>query len=167
MANKLMTKKIITNKVDSSAQVGEQLTIFFDGMCPMCIAEMQHLKQQDSDNEIVLIDIHETADLALYPQIQFAAAMSVLHGIYEGKILKGLSVTHRAWTIVGKGLWVAPLEWPVIKPLSHQVYLLVAKYRHPISSFLSKVFGWKVSSCESDVCYRSESGEKVRNNHWR
>ena len=151
----------------SSTQVGKKLTIFFDGKCPMCIAEMQHLRQRDSNNEIHLVDIHEKADMALYPQIQFDAAMSVLHGIYDGITLQGLSVTHRAWTIVGKGFWVAPLEWQVIKPISHQIYLLVAKYRPPISSFLSKVFGLNGSSCQSVVCYRSESGEKVRNNHWR
>ncbi len=79
--------------------------------------------------------------------------MKILHGTYQGQTLLGLQVTHRAWTIVGKGFWVAPLNWPIIKTLSHYVYLGVAKYRHPISNVISKLFHLNANTCKTGVCY--------------
>ena len=79
------SKQTSEKQVQSLARVAKKLIICFDGKCPMCIAEMQHLKQRDSRNEIHLVDIHEKANMAIYPQIQFDAAMGVLHGIYDGK----------------------------------------------------------------------------------
>ncbi len=129
------------------------LTIFYDSHCPLCSAEMTHLMQHDNENKIALVDLHDPQLLSQYPQINFDKAMRVLHGEYQGNTLLGLEVTHRAWTLVGKGLWVAPLNWPIIKPVSHLFYLMVAKYRHPISSFLAKVFGLKAKNCDSGACY--------------
>ncbi|MCG6202055.1 thiol-disulfide oxidoreductase DCC family protein [Psychromonas antarctica] len=129
------------------------LTIFYDGQCPMCSTEMRHLKQHDKNNLITLEDIHQDDFAALYPDINFTDAMKILHGNYQGKLLLGLAVTHRAWTLVGKGFWVAPLNWPGIKTLSHWGYLGLAKYRQPISTCLSKLPGVKVGNCTSGTCY--------------
>jgi predicted DCC family thiol-disulfide oxidoreductase YuxK len=88
--------------------------------------------------------------------------MKILHGHYQGQLLLGLEVTHRAWTLVGKGFWVAPLNWPVIKTLSHLVYLILAKYRHQISAFLAKVFGIKKTHCSSGTCYDNSTNTDNR-----
>ncbi|MBU2979335.1 DUF393 domain-containing protein [Alteromonas sp. C1M14] len=128
------------------------LSIFYDGNCPLCAAEMNHLKKSDTNNVITLVDINQPDFEALYPDVKFQDAMKILHGHYNGQVLLGLEVTHRAWTLVGKGFWVAPLNWPVIKTISHWVYLLLAKYRHPISSFLAKVFNMKTADCPSGSC---------------
>ncbi|MBA6351512.1 thiol-disulfide oxidoreductase DCC family protein [Colwellia sp. BRX9-1] len=139
------------------------LTIFYDGNCPMCATEMIHLKRHDQDNIIFLVDIHQENFSSLYPAIDFSAAMKILHATYNGKILLGLEVTHRAWTLVGKGFWVAPLNWPVFKTLSHWVYLGMAKYRHQISALLAKVFGIKTANCNSGTCY----DKSTNTDHWR
>ena len=139
------------------------LTIFYDGNCPLCATEMNHLKEHDKKNTIFLVDIHQDGFESLYPNIDFSAAMKILHATYNGKLLLGLEVTHRAWTIVGKGFWVAPLNWPVIKTLSHWVYLGLAKYRHQISSFFAKVFGIKTTNCISGTCY----DKSTNTDHWR
>ena len=95
------------------------LTIFYDGNCPMCATEMAHLKKHDTDNRISLVDIHQDDFSARYPSVCFDDAMKILHGHYKSQLLLGLEVTHRAWTLVGKGFWVAPLNWPIIKTISH------------------------------------------------
>ena len=97
------------------------LTIFYDGNCPLCATEMAHLKKHDQNNVISLVDIHQNDFAAIYPSVSFDAAMKILHGHYNGQLLLGLAVTHRAWTLVGKGFWVAPLNWPVFKTISHWV----------------------------------------------
>lgn len=128
------------------------LTIYYDGNCPMCVKEMDHLKNNDPKNLISLVDIHQKDFEMLYPNITFIDAMRILHGHYNGQLLLGLEVTHRAWTLVGKGFWVAPLNWPLFKTLSHWVYLLLAKYRHPISALIAKIFGIKTANCISGTC---------------
>lgn len=139
------------------------LRIFYDGHCPMCNAEMLHLKKFDKNNHIHLVDIHIEAFEKYYPAIKFNNAMQILHGTYNGQLLLGLAVTHRAWTLVGKGFWVAPLNWPIIKTVSHWVYLGLAKYRHQISAFLAKIFGMKQPQCKSGACYDNST----KNNNWR
>lgn len=129
------------------------LTIFYDGDCPLCLTEMAHLKQHDSNNKICLVDIH-SADFAKgYPSIRFENAMKILHGYYNEQLLLGLEVTHRAWTLVGKGFWVAPLNWPMIKTLCHWIYLGLAKYRHQISALLAKIFNLDTTQCITGTCY--------------
>jgi predicted DCC family thiol-disulfide oxidoreductase YuxK len=85
------------------------LTIFYDGNCPMCTTEMVHLKNYDKNNLISLVNIHQKDFEARYPSIKFLDAMKILHGHYNGQLLLGLEVTHRAWTIVGKGFWLCVL----------------------------------------------------------
>ena len=139
------------------------LTIFYDGNCPMCATEMNHLKKNDHDNTIFLVDIHQDGFESLYPAIDFSDAMKILHATYNGQILLGLEVTHRAWTLVGKGFWVAPLNWPVLKTVSHWIYLGLAKYRHQISALLAKIFGIKTTNCTSGTCY----DKSTNTDHWR
>ncbi|MGH1370733.1 MAG: thiol-disulfide oxidoreductase DCC family protein [Cellvibrionaceae bacterium] len=131
---------------------GKVLTIFYDGLCPMCSLEMNKLKQHDLNNLITLIDIHQEIFRLDYPHIGFDKAMQILHGQYDGKILLGLDVTHRAWTLVGKGFWVAPLAFPLVRQLAHLFYLLVARHRHRISRFLHQRLGIGRASCSRDVC---------------
>ena len=128
------------------------LEIFYDSKCPLCASEMKHLKEKDHNNFIRLVDLHSSDLRKLYPNINFDKAMKILHGYYNGQLLLGLQVTHRAWTIVGKGFWVAPLNWPVLKQLSHVIYLGVAKNRQQISNTLSKLLNLKVVQCNSGVC---------------
>lgn len=138
------------------------LTIYYDSHCPMCAAEMRHLKRFDKKGVINLIDLHQLANEKDHTDIHFDEAMKILHGKYQGNVLKGLEVTHRAWTLVGFGVWVAPLNWPVIKPLSHFVYVWVAKHRHTVSSYLAKWLNLE-SPCKKGVCY----AKKQSSDHWR
>jgi len=138
------------------------LTIFYDGNCPLCTTEMSHLKKYDQEDIIELVDIHQDNFETLYPSINFADAMKILHGTYNDKTLLGLEVTHRAWTLVGKGFWVAPLNWPLLKTVSHWVYLGLAKYRHQISAFIAKIFGIKSPHCISGTCYDNSTNTHNR-----
>jgi predicted DCC family thiol-disulfide oxidoreductase YuxK len=129
------------------------LTIFYDGQCPMCEMEIKHLKIHDTNNLIHAVDIHQHNFKHLYPKIDFIEAMKILHGTYEGELLLGLEVTYRAWTLVGKGSWVAPLNWPGIKTITHWIYLIIAKHRHKISPLLAILLGIEVNHCKSGTCY--------------
>lgn len=114
-----------------------ELIIFYDGTCPLCATEMRHLHQCDREGVICFENIYADDFAQRYPAINREKADRILHAQRRnGEILLGLDVTYHAWALVGKRRWVAPLRWPVIKPLADALYLFFARYRHPISRLL-------------------------------
>jgi predicted DCC family thiol-disulfide oxidoreductase YuxK len=111
-----------------------ELTIFYDGGCPLCMKEMRHLHKADIKNTIQFVDINAHDFESNYPTINKEEANRILHGwLADGSLLLGLDVTYKAWSLVGKGGWIAVLRWPLIKPLADLGYRFFAKYRNSIS----------------------------------
>lgn len=46
-----------------------ELTIFFDGGCPLCVAEIGHLERLDSANKIAFEDIYAPSLSERFPQV--------------------------------------------------------------------------------------------------
>lgn len=114
------------------------LTIFYDGYCPLCTAEMDTLRSLDTHKKLQLEDIHASSFQERFPHIDPVAADKLLHGQLEnGQIIKGLDVTCLAWKLVGKHKWMQTLRWPVIRVFADWGYHFFARYRHQISSFVT------------------------------
>jgi len=47
----------MTESLSSEPSIPE-LTIFYDGGCPLCVSEMRHLNRRDLEQKIALQDIH-------------------------------------------------------------------------------------------------------------
>ena len=122
-----------------------ELTIFYDGGCPLCLAEMKHLLKLDKHNKLELVDINQQGFEAMYPNINRTKAEQILHAqLADGSILLGLDVTHKAWSLVGKGQWTAILRWPIVRVITDFFYLQFARHRH----FLSRAITGQ-ERCES------------------
>lgn len=127
------------------------LTIFYDGFCPLCVAEMNTLRSLDSQQNLRLEDIHGDGFTNKYPHIDPIEADKVLHGqLDNGQIIKGLDVTCLAWKLVGKHKWMQVLRWPLIRFFADKTYLFFARYRHQISSFVSGKP--RCEPCKKDRC---------------
>ena len=114
-----------------------QLIVFFDGTCPLCVKEMQSLKHHDKSLAIKLIDIFST-EFEAFPNIDPKEASERLHAYdTEGKLLLGLDVTHRAWSLVGKPYLYGFTRWPLFKPICDWAYLKFARNRYQISGWLT------------------------------
>ena len=114
-----------------------KLIIFYDASCPLCVAEMRQLKLYDVDNRIVLANLHDEDFSQRYPHIDPVHAYRILHGqLGDGTLLKGLDVTCRAWSLVGRHKWLNVLRWPVIRFFADAIYLFFARYRNRISRLL-------------------------------
>ncbi|MDE0841605.1 MAG: DUF393 domain-containing protein [Porticoccaceae bacterium] len=124
-----------------------ELTIFFDGSCPLCATEMTHLRRCDLTGAIAFEDIYADDFSHRFPDIDRQNADRILHGqLASGELVFGLDVTYRAWSLVGKRHWVAVLRWPLVRPVADAVYLFFARHRQRISRLL---MGSKRSaSCE-------------------
>ena len=116
----------------------QELTIFYDGACPLCLKEMQHLHRADRLEKIRFEDINCKQFQTHYPAVDKHSANRILHGMLaDGSIILGLDVTCKAWGLVGKGRWISYLRWPLIKQISDLVYLVFARYRYPISRWIT------------------------------
>lgn len=113
-------------------------TIFYDGKCPLCVAEMVKLDRLNHRGQLQFVNIHELNDYPQYQSISFKQANRILHGITDdGEVLLGLDVTYQAWKSVGKGHWVAPLKWKWLRRLADPLYLYFARNRYDISKRLT------------------------------
>lgn len=111
------------------------LTIFYDGACPLCTAEINLLRELDNQKQLKLEDIHACDFRDRFPHIDQIQADKILHGqLQSGEVIKGLDVTCLAWKLVGKHKWIQILRWPVIAFFADLGYLLFARYRRSISS---------------------------------
>ncbi|GAA5317292.1 MAG: DUF393 domain-containing protein [Candidatus Pelagadaptatus aseana] len=125
-----------------------ELTIFYDSTCPLCVAEMDKLRGLDSHHRIALVSLQDESVAQRYPQLDVVKAMSVLQGLLaSGRYIEGLDVTHRAWTLVGRGYLTAPLRWPGIRWLADRAYLWFARNRYRVSALLTGK-----SNCDNGQC---------------
>lgn len=128
------------------------LTIFYDGGCPLCATEMNHLRKRDSNHAIAYEDIYAEGFESRFPYIDRTQADRILHGqLADGTIIYALDVTYEAWTLVGKRHWVAILRWPIFKQVADLGYVFFAKYRHTISSLISGQKRCDSCSIDSEV----------------
>lgn len=110
------------------------LTIFYDGKCPLCVREMRHLKAKDRKHQITFIDLHGEQFAPYADRIDAVAADRILHGLTaDAQIIRGLDVTHRAWSLVGRGWLTAPLRWPVLRWFADHGYRFFARHRNRIA----------------------------------
>lgn len=115
-----------------------ELTIFYDGGCPLCAAEIAHLERLDSGKKLFFEDIYAPLFRERFPHIDQHKADKILHGQWNnGGMIYGLDVTYHSWALVGKRHWVAILRWPLFKQLAQLGYRFFARYRHRISALVT------------------------------
>ena len=95
-------------------------TLYYDGACPLCNAEVGKLSKLAKDG-LVVKDIHELDDNEAAPDK--AILMSRLHlKTADGQWLTGLTANIRAWEHTPfRYLWRV-LDWPIIRVFSHWGY---------------------------------------------
>ena len=115
-----------------------QLTIFYDGYCPLCLAEMNKLKRLNTKQQIDFVDIQSEFFFAQYPHLDWNTLNQRIHGyLADGSLISGLDVTYIAWKLVGFGWLYAPLRWPVIRWFADAGYNFFATHRYRISYLLT------------------------------
>ncbi|MFT5225323.1 MAG: putative DCC family thiol-disulfide oxidoreductase YuxK [Polaribacter sp.] len=57
-----------------------ELTIFYDGSCPICVAEKRHLCHLDSEQKIALQDIHAERFSQRFSHNDPVRTDQILHG---------------------------------------------------------------------------------------
>lgn len=117
-----------------------ELTVLYDGGCPLCVREVTFLRQRDQRRNpkqprLAFVDIDAADyDPAAHRGISYRQAMGRIHGIdASGAVLRDLAVFRRAYALIGLGWLYAPSRWPLLAQLGNGLYGLWARWRLAIT----------------------------------
>jgi predicted DCC family thiol-disulfide oxidoreductase YuxK len=103
-------------------------TLYYDGQCPMCSAEMVRLRQC-ADAGLQLVDIYQVQeDGDLPPRDELLRSLHLRNA--EGQLLSGLDANVAAWQHTRFGWLWRWMCWPLVKPLADAAYNGWARVRY-------------------------------------
>lgn len=117
-------------------EVTWQIRMLYDGDCPLCMKEVNFLK--DRNEKYQAIDFVDIAAEDYSPEanagIEWETAMDKIHAIEaDGRVITGIEVFRRLYEVVGLGWVYGITKNPVVGRLADRVYDFWAKYRLPIT----------------------------------
>lgn len=127
-----------------------ELTLYYDGNCPFCLAEMRRLMRWNSAGRLDFVDI-STPDFDPAPLgVDMAALDRELHSrTADGRLLVGTDSMLAAYTLAGRAWLVLPLRVRILRPLLAGLYRSFARNRYRFSRWM----GYKPAAhCAGGVC---------------
>ena len=113
-------------------------TVFFDGSCPLCRAEIGYYRRKDQAGALCFVDVSETG--AATPEgITQRRALERFHvRSGDGRVLSGAAAFVEVWTRLPKWRWAARAA-----SLPGALAALELGYRMflPVRPFISRVYG--------------------------
>jgi predicted DCC family thiol-disulfide oxidoreductase YuxK len=111
------------------------MTLLYDGACPVCSLEMDHLRERDSAGRLVFVDISAAGFEPEAHGATLEAMRTAIHGrLADGRLLIGVPVLRLAYGAVGLGWLWKPTGWGPLRPLADAGYRVFARHRQAISS---------------------------------
>jgi predicted DCC family thiol-disulfide oxidoreductase YuxK len=119
---------------DAKAHHPPELTLYYDGQCPLCVAEVEFLQSRNAAGQLAFVDITQAGFTEAGHNISCEAAMAQIHGrTADGQVLVGVPVFAAAYKLAKLPMlaWLLSRRWltPVLQP----AYVLFAKHRQAIS----------------------------------
>jgi predicted DCC family thiol-disulfide oxidoreductase YuxK len=110
------------------------LTIYYDGLCPLCLAEVHFLKQHNNSG---LLQFSCLQDESMTSGIDCKLAMQTIHAkLGEHSLLVGPAVFFEAYKRTDLR-WVNVLfSFALMRFVYAKAYVFFAKYRHQISKVI-------------------------------
>jgi predicted DCC family thiol-disulfide oxidoreductase YuxK len=113
-------------------------TVYFDGSCPLCQAEIGYYRRKDQDGALCFVDVSEAG--AVTPEgITQQQAMERFHArASDGRVLSGAAAFVEVWTHLPNWRWAARAT-----RLPGALAVLESGYRIflPVRPFISRLFG--------------------------
>jgi len=140
---------------------GWQITVLYDGDCPLCTREIEMLRRRDpAGRDARFVDISAPGFDAFRYGTTHEALMARIHGVLpDGTRVEGMEVFRRVYRAVGLGWLVAPTGWPGLRPLFDAAYRWFARNRLRITG---RGDGCDARACEAHAGERAPAGPRAR-----
>jgi len=115
----------------------DALTIYYDGQCPLCQAEIHLLRARNRRGLLRFEDLATPAFDESAHRISCAAALERIHGrLDSGVLLTGVAVFAEAYRRADLPVlaWLFSRSW--LAPVLNPAYRVFVRYRHAISRTL-------------------------------
>ncbi|MEL6243002.1 MAG: DUF393 domain-containing protein [Pseudomonadota bacterium] len=131
--------KTDTIVMQANGETPAKATVYFDGACPLCAAEISHYKSQDGGDQIFFVDASQ-ADVQLGPDLDVDSAMRRFHvRLRDGTLVSRARAFAIVWHILPGWRWAARIaRRPGVTPLLELGYRLFLPFR----PLLSKGVSW-------------------------
>ncbi len=124
--------------VAASSDTVALLTLYYDGNCPLCKAEMIYLSARDKTGKLGFVDVRQPCALDNLSGVSCANALANIHAqTLDGQTLLGVDAFRVAYAMVDLKILSWLLGIQVLQPLYRRSYRLFATHRYT----LSKIFG--------------------------
>jgi len=122
----------------AASRPAPQSTVYFDGSCPLCQAEIGYYRRSDEDRAICFVDVSEPG--AVTPEgVTQQGAMARFHmRTADGRVLSGAAAFVEVWKRLPNWRWAArvaalPGVLPVLE-VGYRAFL-------PVRPYLSRLAG--------------------------
>ena len=108
-----------------------ELTLLYDGGCPLCLREVTFLRRRDHRGLLQFVDVDaEDYDPDAWGGISYRQAMARIHAIQvDGTVLRDVAVFREAYRLIGLGWLYAPTTWPLLGSAVDAAYGIWARFR--------------------------------------
>lgn len=116
----------------------EKLTLFYDGACPLCQAEILFLSRRNQAALLDFVDVHSERFNSDQIGISCDEALAAMYGQYAGgALIQGVAVFPEAYRRANLPFLAWVFSRQALQPILKIAYQFFAKNRHAIS----KLFG--------------------------
>ena len=112
----------------------QTLTIYFDGHCPLCLAEIHFLRSRNRANLLRFVDLQDSHFDESAQHVSCKQALATIHGrLGDGEFLTGVRVFAEAYRRVGLNAIARLLSVEWLQPVFNVAYRKFARHRHALS----------------------------------
>jgi demethoxyubiquinone hydroxylase (CLK1/Coq7/Cat5 family) len=108
-----------------------QLTVYFDGACPVCRREVAVYRRQPGADACAWVDAAACDDAALGPGLARPQALAKLHvRLPDGRLVAGAPGFAALWSALPRWRWLGRLAgWAAVRPLAALAYAVFLRLR--------------------------------------
>ncbi|KWH50858.1 thiol-disulfide oxidoreductase DCC family protein [Burkholderia cepacia] len=134
-----------------------ELVLYFDGRCPLCVAQIRRLGARDAQQRLAFVDIAGPGFDPAPLGVGLPALNRELHArLPDGRMLTGVDGILAAHALTGRGWLVRLLRVPVVRGVLAPLYRRFARNRHAVSRWL----GYRAeAACDGPACGSDRAAE--------
>jgi hypothetical protein len=114
-----------------------KLTLFYDGLCPLCEAEIVFLSRRNQKQLLAFVDINSVQFEPERVGVTCEQALLSMYGQYDnGGLIQGVTVFAEAYRRANLQTLAWLFSRPLLQPIFGVGYRFFAKHRHQISKLI-------------------------------